>query len=304
MNTKIIKIIALIALLTAGGFACTNDDSPEEKLVSIKIQNASGDVDPYIVSFALPGIVDVRCYKGLPYHPSNGGFPEELNPKDWSIHLNLAKGTNRRKLAPVITLAPGCTIMPASGTVLDFSKHFEWTLQAPDGSTVKYYLTSVFVTGDTDEANMISVKIQCQGTGAVDPNIVSFALPGIVTAGGYEILPYPNYGGDPNAWSTHYWIRGLSMAKGSGCTKLAPIITLTPGAKITWIHHGNGENTVSNKVDYSGTFKINAYDFTKQVTFDLTTPDGSSVYYYFLAHDFPDYRPTYSCLLNLIECTY
>ena len=205
----------------------------------------------------------------------------------------MAKGTNRKKLAPIITLTPGATITPKSGTVLDFSKNIEWTLTTPEGSTVKYYLGSVFVTGDKDEANMVAIKLKCKGSGAVDPNFVSFALPGIFIASTYEYLPYPGYVGNPGIWDLPFWSTILGMAKGTDCTKLAPIITLAPGAKITWIHQhtGVGENFVSKKVDYTGIAKIGVYDFTKKVYLEIITPNGSTVTYHFIAQAFGDELP-------------
>ena len=160
MNTKIIKLIALIALFTATGFSCTKDDDPDDNLVSIKIQNWNDEVDPNIISFALPGIVDARCYNGgpLPYL-SSGGFPEKWNPNDWFINLVMAKGTNRKKLAPIITLAPGAKITwihQHSGIgenyvskkvdytgiakigVCDFTKWVYLDIIAQDGSKVTY----------------------------------------------------------------------------------------------------------------------------------------------------------------------
>ena len=288
MKSHFLKLVALITLLTAGGFACTKDDEPDKNMVAVQIKNMDDKVDPYIVSFALPGIVDIRCWDGMPYR-NTGAFPGELYPDNWFINLVMAKGTKRTKLAPIITLAPGCTIMPKSGTVLDFSKNIEWTLQTPDGSTVKYYLGSVFVIDDTDEANMVPTIIRCSWSNVVDTNIVSLALPGIFTASAVELLPYPDEGVVPEGWSSHCWTIGLGMAKGTDPTKLAPIITLAPGAKITWIHHfiGPGSYVLSKKVDYSGTFKMDAYDFTKQVSFFLIAPDGSTL--------------TYTLLVNVVD---
>ena len=284
MKSKILKIVAFIALLTTGGFACSKEgDTDEIEMVSIKVQNFSGEVvDPYIVSFALPGIVDAKCFEVPPYH-SYGGFPEAWGPNDWSIHLVMAKGTDRTKLAPVITLAPGCTITPESGTVLDFTKNIEWTLTTPDGSTVKYYMASVFVMGDTDEANMVPIKIQCDITGAVDPNIVSFSLPGIIFASCFERLPEPNYGGVPEAWSPHSWSIILGMTKGTDCTKLASIITMAPNATIYSKH-------------------ADKQDFSEGVEYHVIYKDGSipnhynTVIYRFLAFAVPaDYCPCVNC---------
>jgi len=292
MKSKTINFLALIALLTAGGFACSKDDNTDENLVTIQIKDWKDEVDPYIVSFALPGIVDARCFNGsegiMPYL-SYDGFPAALNPNDWFINLVLAKGTKRTKLAPVITLAPGCTITPKSGTVLDFSKNIEWTLTTPDGKTVKYYLASVFVEGDTDEANMVAIKLKCWGSGAVDSNIVSFALPGIFIAQVYEHPRYPDYGGIPGALSPHTWFIGLGMAKGTDCTKLAPIFSLAPGARIAEIIQRSGTQDISELVDYTGIAKVGPYDFTKQVDFVLRALDGSKVTYIIQAHDMGAY---------------
>ena len=137
--------------------------------------------------------------------------------------------------------------------------------------------------GNTDDDKMVSIKIQCKNTGTVDPNIVSFALPGIVFATTYEYPPYLNNGGFPEELNPHFWTTALGMAKETDCTKLAPIITLTPGATITSIHLGTGEQTVSKNVNYTGIAEIGVYDFTTQVSIYLTAPDGSTVAYTFLA---------------------
>ncbi|MDR0795469.1 MAG: DUF5018 domain-containing protein [Tannerella sp.] len=243
-------------------------------MVSIKIENFRGEVDPYVVSFALPGIVDARCFNAIPY-PNVVGFPEAWNANDWSIHLVMAKGTDRTKLAPIITLVPGATITPESGTVLDFSKKIEWTLKAPDGSTVKYYMASVFVTGDSDENNMVSIKLKDRNTGAIDPNIISFSLPGIVFATCVEHLPEPNYAGVPESWSPHFWLIRLYMAKGVDCTKLASAITLTPDAAI-YSKHADVQD-FSQWIEYNVVYRE-----------DGSTANYLSVNYYFLAHTFND----------------
>jgi hypothetical protein len=294
MKQKTIKTLALITFLTAGCFSCAKEENTDDVMVSIQIQNWNGEVDPNIVSFALPGIVDARCHNFLPYLSSRG-IPEAWNPNDWFIHLVMAKGTDRTKLAPVITLAPGATITPKSGTVLDFSGNVEWTLTAPDGSTVKYYMSSVFVIGDTDEANMVSVKIQCRYTGAIDPNIVSLALPGIVQTSIGERPSYPGYGGIPEAWSPHWWFITLGLTKGTDCTNLDPIITLAPGMKIGWILHGYDENMVFELVDGTGTVRIGARDFTKQVNLVLIPPEGPRTFYGISAHAYGDEQPCVNC---------
>ena len=257
MKTKIFKL-SVTLLLLVGCFACNNDD---DNMVSIKIQcSMTGAVDPNIVSIAHPNLVNAICSE----HPQDPIF-DRLNPHFWTITLFMEKGTDCANLAPIITLAPGATITPTvSGAVHDYTKGVDRTLTAPDGSTIFY---TVFASVD----NMVSIKIKCRKTGSVDPYMASIALPNIVHSAIFEYLPYPNYGGFPEAWSPHNWSIIMIMAKGTDCTKLAPIITLAPdvtlmldmgpGAPITPVVPGT------------------VYDLTKGVDWRLTALDGSTVFY-------------------------
>ena len=147
MKSQFIKLIALMALLTAASFACTNE-TDDYNMVSIKIKCAFSDVvDTNIVSFALPGIVEAVCFKDP---PNNGGFPKEMNHDfhtTWTIHLTMAEGTERSKLAPIITLTPGASITLVYAYSFDIYKKSEWKLIAQDGSTVNYSV-GVFFIGD------------------------------------------------------------------------------------------------------------------------------------------------------------
>jgi len=95
--------------------------------------------------------------------------------------------------------------------------------------------------------------------------IISFEVANLIDKTIFEYAPYPNYGGIPEAWSPHYWIIHLIMAEGTDVTRLAPIITLAPGATITSRHTG-------------------VQDFSRQVDYTVLSEDGSTVYYSFLAH--------------------
>ena len=78
MKTQKFKFLALAALLTTVGLSCSKDGDTDLDLVSIQIKDWRGEVDPYIVSFELPGIVDARCFNGgegiMPYLRYDG-FP-------------------------------------------------------------------------------------------------------------------------------------------------------------------------------------------------------------------------------------
>ena len=244
MHSRIIKLVALIAIL-AGCFSCTKDrKTDDDNMGSITIQcSRTGAVDPNIISIALPDLVNAVCFE----------YPVDYH--HWTITLMMAKGTDCTKLAPIITLAPGVAITPTvSGAVHDFTKGVDYILTVPDGSTVFY---TVFASDD----NRVSIIIQCAVTGAVDSNMVSFSIPGIVDLHCLEYLPHPNYAdGGPNSWSPHEWAIHLVMAKGTDRTKLDPVITLSPGSTITPV---------------SGT----VHDFTNPVKWTLIESGGTAVSY-------------------------
>jgi len=121
----------------------------------------------------------------------------------------------------------------------------------------------------------------------IDDNIISFALPHVLCIFIHETPSIPTDGG-PNAVSPHYWTITPLMPERTDFTKLAPIITLAPGAKINSIY----TNAQGFKyVDYTGIAKIGATDFSKQVDIQVIAPDGSTVTYTFIARLRNDFRP-------------
>ena len=129
---------------------------------------------------------------------------------------------------------------------------------------------------------------------AIDSNIVSFAVPYLVGTRVTEHLPIPGWG-SPEGFSPHFWTIALIMAKRTNVTKLSPVITLAPGATLTWIHHTIGVQNFSDQVDYTGITKVGALDFSKQVDFTVIEPDGSTVTYKFLAVAIGDILPCVNC---------
>jgi len=124
----------------------------------------------------------------------------------------------------------------------------------------------------------------------IDNNILSFAVPYLV---GTRVSEYPSEPGwgFPEGYSPHFWTVTLIMAKGVDVTKLAPVITLAPGATIIRI-----ECRISTEhyppipadfatldVNYTGNAEVGMYDFKHQVDFTVRTPDGSQVKYKYLA---------------------
>jgi len=124
----------------------------------------------------------------------------------------------------------------------------------------------------------------------IDDNIISFAVPYLV---GTRVNEYPSEPGwgSPEGFSPHIWTITLVMAKGVDVTKLAPVITLAPGATITQIDWRINterfppilDDVVTIDVDYTGIAEVGVYNFKCQVVFTVRASDGSIVNYIFLA---------------------
>jgi hypothetical protein len=57
------------------------------------------------------------------------------------VTLEVPLGTDVTKLKPTVTVAPGCTVSPASGAVMDFTAPVAYTVTAPDGAEEIYTVT-------------------------------------------------------------------------------------------------------------------------------------------------------------------
>ena len=121
----------------------------------------------------------------------------------------------------------------------------------------------------------------------IDDNIISFAVPYLVGTWVNEYPPEPGWG-SPEGYSPHMYTVTLVMAKGTDVTKLAPVVTLVPGATITLIE---GSQYPSTQVDYTGTAEVGMYNFMHQIDFIVRAPSGSIVIYKFLANAIGDVYP-------------
>ena len=106
---------------------------------------------------------------------------------------------------------------------------------------------------------------------AIDNNIISFAVPYLVCTSAHEYPPQSNPE-TPNIFSPHVWMISLLFAKGTDITKLAPVITLTPGATITSIESIIGD----------------VQNFSRPVWYIVIATDGSTVTYKFVARAIDD----------------
>ena len=168
MKIQTFKFIALLALLM-GWFSCSNDDDPyrfqwddstqqeEYRPINPGEESSYFAIDENIISFAVPYLVGTKTLEYLP-HPADG-----LNSHSWFILLIMAEGTDVTSLTPIITLAPSVTItwihdrneQGAANQVdytgiaevgaFNFKHQIDFTVMAPDGSTVTYMCLAVAI---------------------------------------------------------------------------------------------------------------------------------------------------------------
>jgi hypothetical protein len=125
----------------------------------------------------------------------------------------------------------------------------------------------------------------------IDDNIISFAVPYLVGTLVLEYPPEPSLG-YPEGYSPHIYTIKLIMPKGTDVTKLAPFVTLAPGAMLTLIE---GIDYTSKQVNYTGIAEVGEYSFKNQIGFTVITPDGSTISYIFLANVIGAVYPCIGC---------
>ena len=169
MKSPILKIIALIALLTAGGFTsmAQNNGSAFSSANNPVSSSTAFAIDKNIISVEISDLVDVHITEFAPYS-GYGGIPEAWSPHEWRIRMIMAEGTDITSLAPIITLAPGATITSKHADVQDFSQMVEYTVICEDGSTVAY-LFSAYVQDNSRAIGTVYVECSPWSAGTTTP---------------------------------------------------------------------------------------------------------------------------------------
>ena len=105
------------------------------------IQDEALNTEADIESIALPGNVMNR--------PAAFGdaITEADGTKVYPVMLYVKKGTDVTKLAPELTLTEGATVVPASKTVLDFTRAQDYIVTSQDGQWKRHYRISVNASG-------------------------------------------------------------------------------------------------------------------------------------------------------------
>lgn len=89
----------------------------------------------------------------------------EITESAKTIVAVVPEGTNVTSLVPIITISDKATVVPASGTVVDFTNPVDFTVTAEDGSSVVYKATvTVGGGGGTGDPTEISGSIDANTT--------------------------------------------------------------------------------------------------------------------------------------------
>ena len=123
MNKKFSTFVAALLLL-AGSFSCSDNDEPQRLSSEYKI-----------LSFTHEDLVEVDFL--------NNHQEIVTSHETYSLMSLIWKaGTDLTSLAPEITIPPGATITPTSGTKRDFSDQVFYTVTAEDGTRLTYVIIS------------------------------------------------------------------------------------------------------------------------------------------------------------------
>lgn len=121
------------------------------------IQEEAPNTEADIETVSLPGDILVRTVQ-------LDAITDDNNEKIYPIVLYLKKGTDFTRLAPEFTLTPGATIVPTSGTLLDFSTPQDYIVTSEDGEWQRKYRIEVTSTGFTStQYNFENVRLGGEG---------------------------------------------------------------------------------------------------------------------------------------------
>ena len=110
-----------------------------------------------IQEFAFPGLPPARISKN-------------------AISLTVPYGTEITSLAPIIKVSMGASVVPASGTLRDFSKPENYVVTGQDGST-KQYVVTVNTTPVSQAKEMLNFTLPGAYSTAISQNRIAVVVP-------------------------------------------------------------------------------------------------------------------------------
>lgn len=188
-------------------------------LATACIQEEALNTEADIESVELPGDVLVR-YVQL------DAINNETEGKIYPIVLYVKKDTDVSKLAPELTLTPGATVVPESGTVLDFNTPQTYIVTSEDGQWQRKYRLEVTSTGFTcSNYNFENVRLGGDGKYHIFYETDQMGVETMSWASGnpgYALTDYTIK--DPEKFPTY------QSAEGKDGTKCLKLVTLKTGS--------------------------------------------------------------------------
>lgn len=238
------------------------------------IQEEALNTEADIESVELPGDILVRYVQ---LDAINDGTKGKIYP----IVLYVKKGTDVSKLAPQLTLTPGATVTPASGTILDFSTPQTYIVTSEDGQWQRKYQLEVTSTGFTcTNYNFENVRLGGNGKYHIFYETDQMGVETMAWASGNPGFTLTDYTiNSPEMFPTYQSDEGKD---GSKCLKLVTRKTGSLGSSVNMpIASGNlfiGSFNLGNAL----TNALKATQFGTQFEYIPTTLRG---YYKFKAGD-------------------
>ncbi len=108
-----------------GAFSITNSDITDNVEIIAQARPFSTETD--ITGFSLAGQVGASA----------------IDTQNHTVHITLPHGADVSALSPTITLSPGASVAPASGTAQNFTNPVAYTVTAEDGTTSQVWTVTV-----------------------------------------------------------------------------------------------------------------------------------------------------------------
>lgn len=114
-------------------------------VISLVVNDGHSDSDPDNVSITVKNLNILSEEADILSAALTGADSVKVDQALLQVNMYLPYGTDPRTLAPTFTLSPKATIVPAGGSVRNFTSPVNYTVTAEDGETKKTYSVRVFV---------------------------------------------------------------------------------------------------------------------------------------------------------------
>lgn len=114
-------------------------------ILTLVVNDGHSDSDPDNVSITVKNLNILSQEANILSAALTGADSVKVDPALLQVNMYLPYGADPRSLAPTFTLSPKATILPAGGSIRNFTSPVNYTVTAEDGETKKTYSVRVFV---------------------------------------------------------------------------------------------------------------------------------------------------------------